>query len=49
MTKFNYLARSNSVHVVFLHIPQLECGHGINSHYQGKGQGSQDNHGCGVR
>jgi hypothetical protein len=34
--------------VVFIHIPQLECAHGINSHYQGKGQGSQDNHGCGV-
>jgi hypothetical protein len=49
MTKFNYLARSNSVHVVFLHIPQLEFGHGINSHYQGKGQGSQNHHVCRVR
>jgi hypothetical protein len=35
--------------VVFLHIPQLECGHGINSHNTRKGQGSQDNHVCGVR
>jgi hypothetical protein len=35
--------------VVFLHIPQLECGHGINSHYQGKGQGSQNHHVCRVR
>jgi hypothetical protein len=35
--------------VVFIHIPQLECAHGINSHYQGKGQGSQDHHGCGVQ
>jgi len=49
VTELNYLARSNSVHVVFLHIPQLECGHGINSHNTRKGQGSQDHHGCGVR
>jgi len=35
--------------VVFIHIPQLECGHGINSHNTRKGQGSQDHHGCRVR
>jgi hypothetical protein len=35
--------------VVFIHKAQLECAHGINSHNTGKGQGSQDHHGCGVR
>lgn len=49
MTENKYVARTNSIHVVFIHIPQLECAHGINSHYQGEGQGSQDHHGCGVR
>ena len=35
--------------VVFIHIPQLECGHGINLHYQGQGQGPQDHHVCRVQ
>ena len=35
--------------VVFIHKAQLECADAINSRHQGKGQGSQDHHGCGVR
>jgi len=49
MTKNKYVARTYFVHVVFLHIAQLECGHGINSHNTRKGQGSQNHHVCGVR
>ena len=37
------------VHVVFLHITQLECGHAINSRHQSKSQGPQDHHVCGVQ
>jgi len=52
VTKYdrNKLSVKNYFCVLFLYIKRkLKCAHGINSHYQGKGQGSQDNHGCGVR